>query len=303
MVAFARAEARPPRLRRLQPTAWILALVLSAGGCAGQLDIVHGLSEYEANLILVVLGSQGIHGMKLKEEGRVVTWAIAVPEPEAQRALELLVKNKLPKTRAMGLGEVYPPGSSGLIPTKSEEKAKFLMAIQGEVERKLKSLPGVQEAHVSVVVPDTDVIRDLDTPPPPATASVAIVFNPEKDGKPPVSIDSVKKLVAAAVENLRPENVEVLLKENEPMRLVGLEGEVASGVSMAGENVLGIKVVSKAAGSRAKAILGLSAGLAIMGLLLGVVGIVRSVSLKGKLSRAEAEVAALKKARRELPAQ
>jgi type III secretion system YscJ/HrcJ family lipoprotein len=282
-------------------TLGMIAAVLSSAGCAGELDIVHGLTEFEANQILVVLGSQGIDAMKLKEEGRIVTWAIVVPDSDSQRALTLLVKNKLPKTRAQGLAEVYPAGSSGLIPTKSEEKAKFMMAVQGELERKLKTLPGVQEAHVSVVSPDKDVIRDLDTPPPPATASVAIVFNPEKNGKPPIDPSSVQKLIAAAVEELKPENVEVFLKENEPMRLVGLEGEVASNVQVAGETVLGIKVVSKKAGTRAKGILGLSGGLAIMGLLLGIIGIVRSVSLKGKLSKAEAEVAALKKARRELP--
>ena len=276
-------------------------LLIVTFGCSSELDIVHGLSELEANQIVVVLGSQGIDAGKMKEEGRVVTWAITVPESDMQRSLTLLVKNKLPKTRSQGLGEVYPAGSSGLIPTRSEEKAKFTMAMQGELERKLKTLPGVQEAHVSIVSPDKDVIRDLDTPPPPATASVAIVFNPEKGGKPPVGIDSVKRLVAAAVEDLNSDNVEVLLKANEPMRLVGLDGDASGNVQVAGETVLGIKVVSKKAGTRAKAILGLSGGLALMGLLLGIAGIVRSVSLGGKLSKAEAEVAALKKARRELP--
>lgn len=141
--------------------------LLAFAGCASDLDIVHGLNELEANEIIVVLGGEGITAMKAKEEGRVVTWAVIVNESEGQNALSLLVRNKLPRERSQGLAEVYPAGSGGLIPTRSEEKAKFLMAAQGEIERKLKSLPGVVRAHVSIVVPDKDVIRDLDAKPPP----------------------------------------------------------------------------------------------------------------------------------------
>lgn len=275
-----------------------LLSVLSA--CEGQLDIVHGLTELEANEILVVLGEEDISAMKLKEEGRVVTWAIVVGESDSQRALSLLVKNRLPRTRANGLAEVYPAGGGGLIPTKSEEKAKFLMAMQGELERKLKKLPGVQEAHVSVVVPDKDIIRDLDTPPPPATASVMVVYNGGPKGQPPATEQEVKDLIAAAVEDLKSDNVQVLMKANDPeMFLVGTEADKEEGVQAVGEKIMGISVAHKKAGTKLKGILGALGGLAVLGLVLGIFGIIRSLSLSKKLSKAESEVNALKKARRE----
>lgn len=282
------------------PLAGVVAVcgLLLLAGCDSPLNIVHGLTELEANEVLVVLESQGITGNKVKEEGRVVTWAVQVPNSRSKDALRILVANKLPKARSTGLREVYPAGSSGLIPTQTEEKAKFLMAMQGEIETMLKSLPGIQSATVSVVVPEKDVIRDVDTPPPPPTASVAIVYNPE-DGKKPVDEERIQKLVANAVEGLKPQNVQVVMKENRPPLLLGADGSATSPAPIAGEEVLSIRVVDKKAGLRAKLVIGGFAALAVLGLVLGIVGIARSISLKSKLAKAEAETQALRKARRE----
>ena len=156
----------------------VTALISATAACSGPIAIVHGLDELEANEVLVVLEAKDITGTKQKEEGRVITWLVEVPEIDAKDAMRLLVANRLPKARSSGFKEVYPAGGGGLIPTKSEEKAKYMMALQGEVERKLKSLPGIVQAHVNIVSPDKDIVRDLDTPPPAAMASVAVVYNP-----------------------------------------------------------------------------------------------------------------------------
>jgi type III secretion protein J len=285
-------------MRIIRLVALLATLAVGTLGCEGDLDIVHGLNEHEANEILVVLESRSIPAKKQIEEGRVVTWAIVVSGGQATDALRVLVANKLPKPRSTGLSEVYPAGSGGLIPTKSEEKAKFLMAMQGEIERMLKSFPGIQEARVAVVIPEKDVVRDLETPPPPATASVGIVYNPV-NGKPPIAEDRVKKLVAAAVEDLKATNVEVIMQENSPPILLG-GAAMANGKGPAvatARPVLGIKVLDGDSRKKAMGLLGLFGVLAVIGVIIGIVGIVRSVALKGKLSKAEAEVAAMRKAR------
>ena len=112
-------------------------------------------------MLVLVLEAKGIQATKVKIDGRVVTYAVTVTDSEERDAMRILVANKLPKRRPTGLAEVYPAGSGGLIPTRSEEKAKFLMALQGEVERKLQRLPGIQSAHVTIVQPDKDIVRDL----------------------------------------------------------------------------------------------------------------------------------------------
>jgi type III secretion protein J len=288
---------------RLWPHARVLgfvALVASTSACDSPREIVHGMTELEANEILVVLEDQGISGDKTMEEGRIVTWKVAVPTSRSRDALKVLVNNRLPKPRSTTLGDVYPPGSGGMIPTKSEEKAKFLLAMQGEIERILKSIPGVQDAKVSVVVPEKNVIRDVDTPPPPATASVAIVYNPDKDGKKPVPEERIQSLVAAGVEGLKPQNVQVVMKENRPSPIVSSLTNGSGAIApIAGESVMGVRVVDKKAGVRAKVIIYGFGGLAALGVVLGLVGIVRSVMLNAKLRKAEAETQALKKARRE----
>jgi len=271
--------------------------------CGSPLELVHGLTEFEANQVLVVLNRQGIPAKKAAEEGRVITWKVIVNDSDADRALALLVLNKLPKQRSQGLAEVYPAGGGGLIPTKSEEKARYLMALQGEIERKLTVVPGVLQAHVSIVQPDKDIIRDLDKAPPPSTASVAIVYAPSKDGTPPFTEKQMKQLVATSVEDLKPDNVEVLMRPNEALSIQTLDDGDSSAVAATGETVLGIQVATKKSGSRAKVILGIFVLVAVFGLILGIGGLVNSYSLRGKLSKAEAELASMKKARRELPAQ
>ena len=223
-----------------------------------------------------------------------------MPESASENALRILVRNKLPKTRSQGLAQVYPAGSGGLIPTQTEEKAKFLMAIQGEIEMKLKSFPGVVQAHVSVVTPAKDVIRDVAEAPSPATASVALVYNLRENGETPITMVEVQTLVAAAVEDLKPEQVQVVLKENQPLVLVDMESESGNALGESTTAIFGIKVVNEKAKKRATNIIVSLLVLWIVGLVLALVFIWRAIAIRKKLAKAEAEAAALKKAGREL---
>lgn len=277
-----------------------LTLTMFLGACGGEDQVVHSLDEFEANEILVVLEAKGITGRKEPEPGRVITYAVAVPRIDARDAMRLLVANKLPRQRSQGLKEVYGAGSGGLIPTKSEEKAKFLMALQGEIERKLKNLPGIVQAHVSVVQPDKDIVRDLDTPPPPATASVAAVFNAiDERGTAAVKEDEVRGLVAASVEDLKPANVTVVMKRNVPATLVteaADSGTVETPVAV--DNMFGLRLADKASVQRLGLYTGGALLIAVISLVVGVGGIVRSMSLKRRLATREAELTSIRKAAR-----
>lgn len=279
----------------------VLSLVLAfTAACEGARELVQGLDEFEANEIMVVLEAKGISASKVKLEGRVITYAITVVESEARDAMRILVANKLPRRRPTGLAEVYPAGSGGLIPTRSEEKAKFLMALQGEVERKLQRLPGIQSAHVTIVHPDKDIVRDLDTPPPPATASVAIVFNAYDDrGTSLISQDDVQRLVAGSVEDLKPQNVTVVMKKNEPAKLVDVFADGSTvGAAVTSQMVFGVKVADDEAASRLKLRFVVFLLASVLGLIVGAGGIARSLSLQRRVQRAEAELASIRKATR-----
>ncbi len=274
-------------------------LIALTAACDSSVELVSNLDEFEANEILVVLEAKGIdHAEKIKLEGRVVTFAVVVPGSVSHDALRLLVANKLPRRRPIGMAEVYPAGSGGLIPTKSEEKAKFLMALQGDVERKLQRLPNIMSAHVTIVSPDKDVVRDLDTVPPQPTASVALVFNPYDDRNTSlISEEEVKRLVAASVEDLKPQNVAVVMKKNEPGKLVDIVYDGGSvGAPVTSMSVLGIKVADGAAASRVKILVAVFLFVGVLGLAVGAGGIVQSMSLKRKLEKAEGELASTRRA-------
>jgi type III secretion protein J len=278
----------------------VLAMVAFVAACGGEEQIVHGLDEFEANEILVVLEAKQITGKKISEPGRTVTYAVAVPKIDERDAMRLLVANRLPRARSQGLKEVYPAGGGGLIPTKSEEKAKFLMAIQGEVERKLKSLPGIVQAHVSIVQPDKDIVRDLDAPAPLSTASVAIVYNAiDERGSAAVREDDVKALVAASVEDLKPANVTVVMKQNVPVTLVTEFADSGTLTApVAADTQFGLRFADK---KSAKLAMGYVIGgivLAAISLIVGVAGTVRAASLRRRMQRSEAELTSLRKAAR-----
>ncbi len=274
------------------------AVVLTA--CAGSEKIVHGLDEYEANEIIVVLEARSVSARKVVEEGRVVTYSVEVSGGDVSSAMRTLVANKLPRQRPQGLAQVYPPGGGGLIPTKSEEKAKYLMALQGEIERKLLSLPGVVRAHVSVVQPDKDIVRDLEREPPASTASVSVVFNAiDERGSPAVTVDEIRGLVGASVEDLKPQNVQVVMKRNVPANLENdpfAKRSVESAI--AAERPFGIGVVDTKSAMWLRVYAAVLGAAAVLGIGVGVGGILQSSRLKRRVNKNEAELTSLKKAGR-----
>lgn len=306
--------------------AWFYLLGVVA--CQSQVELVSGLTEREANEVLVVLQSQKMEPIKVAvPANRIITYTVSVKEKSAPEALRILVENKLPRPVSQGLAEVYPVGGGGLIPTASEEKAKFIMAIQGEIENMLKVLPGIIEARVVVVLADTDAIRDINAPPPPATASVAIVYNPiDNEGTPSVTPDDVKYLISSAVEDLSPASVTVVMASNVPMKLIDVARNVpkksvakptaaastdsstppASGTptsSSAGDSMsasghhrsdnLALSSSIKAKeeeDSKGRFLIWLFAALAVLGLLLGTFGLIRAVSLRTKIDKMQKNI-------------
>ncbi|MES2505025.1 MAG: hypothetical protein V4534_09145 [Myxococcota bacterium] len=262
-----------------------LLLVLSLSACQSDHDIVSGLSETEANEVLVILDAQKIKASKVlvqvKGSNKPPTYSISMGPRQAPEALRILVDNRLPRHKSAGLGEVYPTDASSLIPSRSEEKAKFLRAIQGEVENMLKVLPGIIEARVIVVMPDPSVVRDLHSAPPHATASVAVVYNPiDSKGTPPVKAEEIKFLVASAIEDLTPAYVSVLMSQNLSSSLMGLPKVVRKPISAHPSHV-----AAPVSMFRDDVLMWLFGVLALAGVLLGVFGIVRNRALRSQLAK------------------
>ena len=198
------------------------SLFFSLPGCAvfvllsacGTETVVHGVNEREANHIIEVLADNDITTSKVTNAtGRELVYDLAVSAGQRVEAIRVLNDHELPRRRDHGYADIF--SESGLIPTSSEEKAKRLAALEGEIERQLKLIDGVLDVEVQIVSPEESALRTTKEQEAPTTASVTLKYLARADGSRPVSEPEVQAVVAAGVEKLMPENVVVLMRRVE----------------------------------------------------------------------------------------
>ncbi len=170
-------------------------------GCQATLEA--GLAEGEANQIVVALHEHGIGATKEAEgSGEGTRYRVTVAPEEVAPALEVLRAEALPRERAPGLAEVF--GEPGLVPTATEERARYVAALAGELSRSVETMERVLEARVHVALPDTRRLA-LDEARPRPRASVLTRHRGD-----PVDEAAVRALVAGAVQDMTPEDVAVV---------------------------------------------------------------------------------------------
>jgi type III secretion system YscJ/HrcJ family lipoprotein len=188
----------------------IFALLFFAAGC-GQTALHHSLQEIEADEILVVLSQNGIEANKKKEEGtgQDITWMVSVPAKEESRSRSILRANNLPRKRELGLSGVYK--EKGLIPTPDEQKARFLLALKGEIINSLLKIPGVVDVDIVLNVPNESEFADLDPVKRKPTASVVVKTRNDELVAQTVTEGKVQRFVANTVPNLDANDVAVIV--------------------------------------------------------------------------------------------
>lgn len=185
--------------------------------CSNYQTVLTDLNQRDANIALVILKEQNIDAKKEQGQSKRDTiYQIKVKEQQAVHALKILVYNNLPTERRAGLKEVYPPGNAGLIPSKTDENARLLMAMQGEIEAMLKSVPGVNDAHVVFAVDSLNNFKkELKK-----SASVTVIYHHSESKKPPLGDDDIKHLVSSSISGLDNDRVMVLQKELSPINYI-----------------------------------------------------------------------------------
>lgn len=187
---------------------YLLPLLILAG-CSRQLE--NGLNEKDAQEVVVTLRQHGIDAETQLDAGdkKGSTWDVTVKggSDKLVEAWNVLRQSGLPRRKESGLEDVY--ANAGMIPTASEEKARLLVGLSGELERTLRSVSGVVDAHVNVVLPDDNPLLDK-TQQLPATSSVLLQYQGDQ---PPLKADEVKSLVAKGVQGLSPDEVSVVMKK------------------------------------------------------------------------------------------
>jgi type III secretion protein J len=202
-----------PRYDGIMRGGFFTVLVLSASvalfGCTT--GVLHGLDEGAANESLAALERAGIGAEKVAdtgggEGGLSSAFALRVSRGDAARALDVLRVRGLPRERRHGFAEVY--GQASLIPTASEERARYLEATAGEIERTLETAEGIITARVHLVLEEIDPLA-VDAK--PRTTARAAVLIKAAQGRMPLSEGDVQKLVAGSVPGLEQRAVAVVV--------------------------------------------------------------------------------------------
>jgi type III secretion protein J len=182
--------------------ATVVALgVLIALGGACSTNILHGIDERAANDAARALERAGIGAEKVAEDNTATAggarFTLRVSSGDGARALDLLRALGLPREPRHGFSETY--GQPSLIPTPSEERARYVDALAGEIERTLEGVDGVVSARVHLVLEEEDPLAVDAKPRAGARAAVLLTTLP---GRTPIARQDVQRLVAGSVSGL-----------------------------------------------------------------------------------------------------
>ncbi len=211
---------------------WLVLLGGALLGACSKAVVRQGLTEQEANQIVVALDRSAIAASKVAQPGAGSgAFGVEVAAGDVASALALIEARRLPEAPESGFDALYREPQ--LIATPQEERARWVAATAGELARSLRRMPGVADAHVHLAPADAPAA--LDAPPPRAKASVLIE---RRRGAPPLDQGSVRALVAGALNGLEPDRVSVIQStleaEPQPQRAFARVGPVTVAARSAG---------------------------------------------------------------------
>jgi flagellar M-ring protein FliF len=157
-----------------------------------------GLPLDEAGHVAEHLGAAGV-AYRLDGGGT----EIKVAETDVARARVLLAKDNLPAAGRPGL-ELFDKPAWGM--TDFSEQVTYRRALEGELERSIRSLQGIADAQVHLALSQTSALRRLERP---AEAAVVVKLRPGY-ALPGDAVRGIAYLVSNSVERLTADRVAVL---------------------------------------------------------------------------------------------
>ncbi|HWQ89481.1 MAG TPA: flagellar basal-body MS-ring/collar protein FliF [Desulfitobacteriaceae bacterium] len=162
------------------------------------MSIFTNLSDTEAGTITAKLTELKVD-YRLTDNGA----GIQVPQKEAAAVRLQLANAGLPESSKFSFENI---DQLHLGETDADKKLRYVLGLQNELETTLKTLSGVSDARVHIVMPEPSLFTEKEKP---ATAGVTLKLVPGTK----ISEDQVKaiaNLMASSVEGLTPENVTIV---------------------------------------------------------------------------------------------
>jgi flagellar M-ring protein FliF len=185
-----------------------------------------GLDTEDARQVGLLL-TQAQIPFELSENGL----ALRVPSAQLDKA-RLVTSGKALKSGRMGFELFDKPNWMG---SAFDEQVNYQRALEGELEHTVSSLSDVELARVHLVMPHESLFRDQQRP---AKASVVLKLRRASLGEG--EADSIRNLVASAVDGLSPEHVVLV----DASGRLSLGPKTADAIRLGAEQVLEEKIVS-----------------------------------------------------------
>lgn len=220
-----------------------------------EVELYQELNEQDANEMMVILSENKIEAIKKKEiRQNEISYTVLVSQEQLGDARSLLVRNHLPRSKELGLPGVYK--EKGLIPTPDEQKARYLLAVKGEIINSLERIPEIVDVDVVLNVPEVDEFASAEEKERKRpTASAVVRAKPSLMGAAAVTENKIQQFVANAVEGLNPRDVSVILSyiggtdmqsgtqpvisvQNDPLKTLPANATDSAEPALPGDNVL-----------------------------------------------------------------
>lgn len=164
-------------------------------------DVLYSkMSQKDASDVVTELKKNNIP-YQLSESGDKVT--VLVPTEKVYDARLSLAGQGLPRGGGVGF-ELFDQTKFGM--TDFTQKVNFKRALEGELQRTIRSLSEVEDARVHIVMPEPELFTDREKP---TTASVVLTLKTEAQLKRD-QVRGIVHMVSASVEGLKPEDVNVV---------------------------------------------------------------------------------------------
>ena len=150
---------------------------------------------------------------------------VSVPADKLDAARLQTASQGQPHTGRLGF-ELFDKVTWGQ--TEFDEKVAYQRALEGELERTIKTLGDVESARVHLVMPTDSVFLDRQR-----AAKASVILKLRREGLSKEAVLAISRLVSGAVDGLKPEDVAIIDADSD--RSLGLghddtdtgEGEVA----------------------------------------------------------------------------
>lgn len=193
-------------LSRMQRVSIGLAVVCVAGGLLlfanlrqdkGFRPVLSDMAPEDAGAVVEKLKESGTE-YRVSANGT----AILVPEADVAETRLLMASAGLPRTGRIGF-ELFDKTNLGT--TDFAEQVNYRRALEGELERSVRSISEVEQARIHLTFPKESVFLESRLP-----AKASVLIRLRQGGQlSPANIRAVVNLVASAVEGLSPDAVSV----------------------------------------------------------------------------------------------